>query len=94
MSCGSRNASAMMNSTAPIGITDCVSISGTCGRLTRWSPLSTVSTSRPVYASTPKNRNTKASAINVTTTRMRGGRALTSPGTPIWAPRKAASAAP
>ena len=53
-----------MNRMAPIGMTDCVNISGTRGRLTRWSPLSTCSTSMPVTASTPKNRNTKPSAID------------------------------
>jgi hypothetical protein len=41
-----------------------------------------------------KKKKTQASPNKATTSRRRGGMALTMPGKPIWAPRRAASADP
>src|SRR6185312_11111632 len=93
-SLGSRSASAMTINTAPIGTADAVTRCGIHSRLTRLSLPRTTSTSKPVHASMMKKINTTASANSVAITRSFGGMALTKPGTPMCAPRKAASAEP
>ena len=93
-SLGKRSASASTNSAAPIGIAEAVTRCGIHSRLTRLSPPRTTSTSMPVQVSMMKKTNTTASANKVAASRQFGGMALTKPGTPICAPRSAASAEP
>ena len=82
----------MTNSTAAIGITDCVTCSETSGSDTSVSPFRICTTAMPVTASRPKKKMVMAEAKKVAATRQFGGSALTRPGNPIWAPRSAASA--
>ena len=82
----------MTNSTAVIGITDCVICRETSGNDTSVSPFSIRTTMIPITASRPKKKMVMAEARKVAATRKFAGSALTRPGKPIWAPRKAASA--
>src|SRR6185437_13197047 len=90
-SLGRRSASATMTSSAPIGTAEAVTRCGIHSRLTRLSLPSTTKTSNPVQASMMKKMKNTASANSVAATRAFGGIALTKPGTPMCAPRNAAS---
>src|SRR6185437_1736328 len=93
-SLGIRSASARMNKAAPIGTADAVKRCGIHSRLTKLSLPRTTRTSMPVHVSMMKKTKTTASANSVAISRIFGGMALTNPGTPMCAPRKAASAEP
>ena len=82
-----------MNSAAPIGITDCVSVTG-MSTVTSVSPASACRIAVPCQASTRKRPRTTTSRTARATKRAGVGIAFTSPGKAMWDFFNAASALP